>query len=153
LHLDPMLGWRRLETKVFLIRHGVTEWHTQGRVAGQRDVPMSAEGRDQVERTAKILSGLKIAEVISSPLQRAIQTAEIIASGRQIEVARDPRLTDFQLGKWTGMTYDDVTATPDYQRFVAEASTGRIPDGESLEEVRRRAVGAVEQSLGDNPTG
>ena len=142
-----------METTVFLIRHGVTAWHAEGRVLGQRDIPLSDAGIAQAEEAAAAVRGVKMSEVLSSPLQRAIQTAEIIGQAAGIEVARDPRLIDFQLGKWTGMTYDDVAKNEEYQRFVQQPDAERIPGGESLDDIRRRAVSAVEQALADNATG
>ena len=142
-----------METTVFLIRHGVTAWHAEGRVLGQRDIPLSETGIAQAEEAAAAVRGVKMSEVLSSPLQRAIQTAEIIGQAAGIEVARDPRLIDFQLGKWTGMTYEDVAKNEEYQRFVQQPDAERIPGGESLEDVRRRAVSAVDQALADNATG
>lgn len=142
-----------METTVFLIRHGVTAWHAEGRVLGQRDIPLSQSGIAQAEEAAAALRGVKMAEVLSSPLQRAIQTAEIIGQAAGIEIARDPRLIDFQLGKWTGMTYADVAKNEEYQRFVQQPESERIPGGESLEDIRRRAVAAVDQALRDNATG
>lgn len=142
-----------METKVFLIRHGVTAWHAEGRVLGQRDIPLSESGIAQAEEAAAALRGVKMSEVLSSPLQRAIQTAEIIGQGSGIEIARDPRLIDFQLGKWTGMTYADVAKSEEYQRFVQQPESERIPGGESLDDIRRRAVAAVDQALRDNATG
>lgn len=138
---------------MFLIRHGVTAWHAEKRVLGQRDIPLSDAGIAQAEEAAGALRGLKMAEVLSSPLQRAIQTAEIIGQGAGIEVARDPRLIDFQAGKWTGMTYADVAKNEEYQRFIQQPESERIPGGESLEDVRRRAVAAIDQALRDNATG
>ena len=142
-----------METTVFLIRHGVTAWHAEGRVLGQRDIPLSESGIAQAEEAAAALRGVKMSEVLSSPLQRAIQTAEIIGQGAGIEIARDPRLIDFQLGKWTGMTYADVAKNEEYQRFVQQPESERIQGGESLEDIRRRAVAAVDQALRDNATG
>ncbi|HTE51966.1 MAG TPA: histidine phosphatase family protein [Kofleriaceae bacterium] len=142
-----------METTVFLIRHGVTSWHAEGRVLGQRDVPLSPEGVGQAESAARALSGVKLGEVLSSPLQRAVQTAEIIGRDADIEVARDPRLIDFKLGKWTGMSYAEITATSEYQRFLREPEAVGIPGGESLLEIQRRAVAAVDQALSDAPSG
>lgn len=142
-----------METTVFLIRHGETAWHAEGRVLGQRDIPLSQPGIAQAEEAAAALRGVKMAEVLSSPLQRAIQTAEIIGQDTGIQIARDPRLIDFQLGKWTGMTYADVAKNEEYQRFVQQPESERIPGGESLDDIRRRAVAAVDQALRDNATG
>lgn len=142
-----------MQTTVFLIRHGVTAWHAEKRVLGQRDVPLSPEGVAQAEATASLLAGVKLAELLTSPLQRAIQTAEIIGQTTGIEVARDPRLIDFKLGKWTGLTYEEVNGSEEYQRFLHDPGSERIPGGESLEDIRRRSVGAVDQALRDSPTG
>jgi broad specificity phosphatase PhoE len=142
-----------LDTKVFLIRHGVTDWHRDGKLLGQRDIPLNDDGRAQAERAAEGLDGIPIAEVISSPLLRALQSAEAIGERVGIEVARDPRLTDLRVGKWEGRPYDDIAATEEYQSYLADPLTQRIPGGESLGEVQRRATAAIEQALADNPSG
>jgi broad specificity phosphatase PhoE len=142
-----------VETRIFLIRHGVTDWHGQKRVMGQRDVPLNAEGINQASAAAQALAGTQLAEVLSSPLLRAMQTADIIAGQFGIEVARDPRLLDFRVGKWEGMSYAEVAASPDYQRFLADPLSTAIPGGEDLRQIRERAVGAVEQALADAPAG
>jgi broad specificity phosphatase PhoE len=141
------------ETTVFLVRHGVTTWHEERRVLGQRDIPLSSRGLAQAEACAAVLSEVALAEVLSSPLQRALQFAEVIGQKAGIDVARDPRLIDFQAGKWTGMTYAEVAESEEYQRFVQQPLAERIPGGESLDDIRRRAVAAIEQALRDSPTG
>jgi broad specificity phosphatase PhoE len=142
-----------METMVFLIRHGVTDWHQERRVLGHRDVALNSEGLRQSQAVAEALKGVPIAEVISSPMLRAVQTAEVVAQQYSIEIARDPRLADFRVGKWEGMAYDDVLHSPEYQRFVADPLSERIPGGEDLKQIRDRAIGAVEQALEDTPAG
>jgi broad specificity phosphatase PhoE len=139
---------------VFLVRHGVTAWHRDRKVLGHRDIPLDAAGTAQSEAVADALAGIKIADVIASPLVRAVQTAEVIGRRFGIQVARDPRFIDFRVGKWEGMTYDDIAASPDYQKFLADPMSERIPGGgESMADIRKRAVGGVEQSLEDSPSG
>ena len=140
-------------TKVFLIRHGVTPWHAEKRVLGQRDIPLSDEGITQAESVATLFSGIPLADIITSPMQRAVQTAEILGNRYNIQVARDPRLADFALGKWSGMTYDEVAENPEYQRFIADPLSERIPGGENLADIRERSTSAVEQALEDSPSG
>ena len=142
-----------METRVFLIRHGITDWHASKRVLGQRDIPLSAKGLAQASAVAELLEGVPISEVISSPLSRAAQTAEAIGQRFALDVARDTRLIDFRLGRWTGMTYEEVSASAEYQRFFADPLSERIPDGETLSEIRARSVSAVEQALEDSPSG
>jgi broad specificity phosphatase PhoE len=142
-----------VETRIFLIRHGVTDWHEQRKVLGQRDVPLNAQGINQAQAVAVALAGAQLHEVLSSPLLRAMQTAEIIAGQFGIEVARDPRLVDFRVGKWEGMAYGDVSASPEYQKFLADPLSTAIPGGEDLRQIRERAIAAVEQALADTPAG
>lgn len=144
-----------METRVYLVRHGVTDWHSQNKVLGQRDIPLSELGTRQAESVAEALRGSveRVGDVITSPLVRAVQTAEHIGRAFGIEVARDPRLIDFRVGRWEGMTYAEVSASPDYQRFLADPMSERIPGGESMAEIRRRAINAIEQTLEDTPAG
>jgi broad specificity phosphatase PhoE len=142
-----------LETRVFLIRHGVTDWHDERKLLGQRDIPMNDEGQAQAAAAARALAGAGIIEVLSSPLLRAVQTAETIGQAFDVQIARDPRLSDFRVGRWEGMTYEDISATDEYRKYIENPLTERIPGGESLLEVQARSVGAVEQTLADNPSG
>ncbi len=142
-----------METYVFLIRDGVTDWHSEGKVLGHRDISLNDEGMGQARSAADALAGVAIAEVISSPLVRAVQTAEAIGKQFGIEVARDPRLIDFRAGKWEGMPYSEVLAQPEIKQFIKDPSSERIPGADSLRDVSARAVGAVEQALEDNPSG
>ena len=142
-----------MQTTVFLVRHGITEWHTARKVLGHRDIGLNEKGLEQARAAAEALARVPIAEVLSSPLVRAVQTAEIIAEKFKVPLARDPRLADFRVGKWEGMGYDEVTASAEYQRFLANPLSERIPGGEDLKQIRDRAVGAVEQALRDAPAG
>jgi broad specificity phosphatase PhoE len=142
-----------LETRVFLSRHGLTDWHRDGRVLGHRDIALNEEGLAQAAGTAAALADTPLAEVISSPLVRALQTAETVGRQFGIEVARDPRLIDLRVGKWEGMTYAEVAEHSEYKEFIADPFSERIPGAESLSAVRVRAVAAIEQALEDNPSG
>lgn len=138
---------------MFLVRHGVTDWHRDKRVLGHRDIALNADGVAQAERAAAALRAVPIAEVISSPLVRALQTAELIGNNVGIEVARDPRLIELKVGKWEGMTYAEVAAHSEYKEFIADPLSERIPGAESMTDVQTRAVAAIEQALEDNPSG
>ncbi len=142
-----------VDTQVLLVRHGVTDWHREGKLLGHRDIALSDEGLAQARSAAEALAGLRIAEVISSPLLRALQTAELIGARFGIEIARDPRLIDFRVGQWEGMRYADIAASSEYNRFITDPLSESIPGGENLAAVRQRAVAAIDQALEDNPTG
>jgi broad specificity phosphatase PhoE len=142
-----------LETNLFLIRDGVTDWHAERKVLGHRDISLNDEGLAQAQRATDALADIAIAEVISSPLVRALQTAELVGRRFGIEVARDPRLIDFSAGKWEGMAYDEVAAHAEFKAFIKDPLSERIPGADSLHDVSERAVAAVEQALEDNPSG
>jgi broad specificity phosphatase PhoE len=142
-----------VETTVFLIHPGATNWHRDGLLLGRRDIAMNDHGRAQAERVAEWLKDTRIAEVIASPLQRAVQTAATIGKRFGIDVARDQRLIDFHIGQWEGKPPAEVLASEEYQQFAANPMAVRVPGGETLHEVKNRAVSAVEQALEDNPAG
>ena len=150
----PRYGAATVATKVFLVRHGVTEWHRERKVLGHRDVALNEEGLAQARAAADALADAAIAEVISSPLVRALQTAEVIGQRFGIEVARDPRLIDLRVGpRWEGKSYDEVAASPEYKQFLADPTSDAIPGAENLHDAKLRAVAAIEQALRDNPSG
>ncbi|HEX2025852.1 MAG TPA: MSMEG_4193 family putative phosphomutase [Actinomycetota bacterium] len=127
-----------------LVRHAVTD-QTGKRLYGQRPgIHLSARGRDQSEEVARRLSGLPIAAVYSSPLERCVETAEPIAGALGLEVQPDPRLLETDMGAWTGKTFGQVRRARLWSRILAVPSSTRFPDGESLAEVQARAVAAVE---------
>jgi broad specificity phosphatase PhoE len=142
-----------VETTVFLIRHGVTEWHRERRIVGQREVPLSAEGVAQAKACAAALGHIPVGEIISSPALRAVQTAEIIAAQFSADITRDPRLSDLRYGKWEGMSYAEVEKTPEYQGILANLLTQKLPGGEDLTQARDRSIRAIEQALRDAPAG
>jgi broad specificity phosphatase PhoE len=146
-------GHAPVPTRVYLVRHGVTAWHRDGRMLGQRDIPLDPEGVAQAEIAAAALGAAGIGEIVSSPLVRSVQTAEILGRRAAIDVARDPRLTDLRIGSWEGQRASEVMASPDYQRFTDAPESERPPGGESLPELVKRTTAAIEQILADNPAG
>jgi broad specificity phosphatase PhoE len=142
-----------LHTKLFLVRHGETEWAKSKKVLGRRDIGLSEAGRAQADQAAERLAQVDVAEILASPLLRAVETAERIAAHHKIEVARDPRLTDLQAGKWEGKSYDAVLADEEYQKFLRDPRSHSIPGGEPLDAIRDRVVASIEQALEDNELG
>jgi broad specificity phosphatase PhoE len=138
---------------LYLIRNATTEWSRDGRVAGRRDLGLSAEGRAQAEELAKRMAEVEVAEVLASPLLHAVETAQPLAAQHGIEVARDPRLTDLAAGVWEGMRYADIAAAEEYRRFLADPLAQAIPGGERLTDTRDRVVASVAQALADNELG
>jgi broad specificity phosphatase PhoE len=148
-----MLASVRVDVTIFLVRHGETDWHREGRVVGDGDAGLNADGINQAHAVMTALEGLEIIEVVSSPALRAMQTAEVLAGPGTLEIARDPRLADFHIGPWAGMKFDALAVDPDYKRFAADPLAERLPGGELLTAIRDRAIGSLHQTLADNGAG
>jgi broad specificity phosphatase PhoE len=140
----------RPRVRLLLIRHGETTFNVERRLPGQLlDVPLTDEGRRQAHRAAVALSAIPLSAVISSPLERARDTAEIMARGWGLPVRLDNRLKDTDVGRWAGQKIDELTKSdPEWRAFVAHPT--EPPPGvgvESMVVVMERAVAAVEDVL------
>lgn len=136
--------------RLYLVRHGWTAWHSEHRVAGWSDVPLDARGQAEAQATGRWLAGRVDAAmplIVSSPVTRALQTAELITGclPAHPEVLPDERLADTRVGHWEGMLVSEIEASePLWPEFFRSPARFRFPGGESLEDVQRRSVAAVE---------
>ncbi|HKS71226.1 MAG TPA: histidine phosphatase family protein, partial [Ktedonobacterales bacterium] len=139
---------------LILVRHGQTTYNVENRLPGQLPgVALTDEGRRQALRAAVALSGLPLSAVVASPLERAKDTAEIIARGWNLPVRTDPRLMDTDIGSWAGQQIAELKKSdPGWEQYVAHPN--EPPEGvESFEQVQRRAVAAVRDLLADESLG
>lgn len=95
-------------TRIFLVRHGATVLTAEDRFAGETNVQLSDEGRNQVSKLAERLAGEKIAAIYASPLDRTVETASIIAKPHGMEVHRRDGLREISHGHWEQMTRKEV---------------------------------------------
>lgn len=133
---------------IMLIRHGQTNFNVEGRLPGQLPgVVLTDEGRRQAHRAAVALAGMPLTAVLSSPLERARDTAEIVARGWGVSLELDPRLMDTDVRRWAGQKLDEVAkADPAWKAFL-EKPTEPPPDVESLSAVQQRSVAVVDDIL------
>ncbi len=139
---------------LLLVRHGQATYNVEGRHPGQLPgIPLTDEGRRQAHRAAVALSALPLSAIISSPLERAAETAEIIARGWGLTVRTDPRLMDTNVGQWAGQKIDEIAKTdPAWKTFVANPD--EPPAGvESFSEVQARAVAVAREALANPDNG
>lgn len=121
-------------------RHGLTPRSRPEQHLGQKiDVPLSDEGRDQARRLAERLAGIRFDRIVTSPLVRAKQTADIVAGDRPVEV--DRRLMEMDYGAWEGLTYEQIDERDAVRRKAWERAPDvlRCPGGESGNDVATRA--------------
>ena len=142
-------------TRLYIVRHGETEWNRTLRYQGHRDIPLSEEGRVQAAQIAKRLSGEKLHAAYASDLSRALDTAETISEYHGLEVARVPELKETNFGLWEGLTYGEIDKQ--FHKVMKEwyknPRDTQIPGGESLGEVADRCQAGIDRILGENPGG
>jgi len=131
-------------TKLILVRHGETEWNKDWRYQGQADLPLNKEGRRQALKLAKRLKEEKISAILSSDLKRAYQTANIIAKSHHLRVKKRTALREINYGVFEGLLLEEVKKRYKtiLERWWDDPLSTRIPEGETLEEFKRR-VSAV----------
>jgi len=139
-----------VETVVYLVRHGMHDWLRPGtaRLAGRLPgIALNDEGRREAERVAERLAPLPLRWVAASPMQRTMETAEIIARPHGLEVAADDRLAEWALGPWEGMKIAEIQSRyPEQWRIWRENPMDlRLPGAETLEEVARRMEAAARE--------
>lgn len=131
-------------TTILLIRHATNDWVGE-RLAGRTPgVHLNDAGRQQALALADRLAHVSIHAIYSSPLDRAIETAEPLASRLGLTVQVDAGLAEVEYGQWTGGTLKDLRDTDLWRLLMVAPSLARFPDGESLAGVQARVVGTLE---------
>ena len=141
--------------EIILVRHGETEFNAAETFRGRADVPLNETGLKQAKLLGEYLSREKINVVYSSPLQRAVKTAEAIAAPQKLKVKIVENLNDIDCGEWQGLTLKEVKERYEdiYQDWLDTPEQVRIPGGESLEDVRSRALPFVQDAVTALPRG
>lgn len=135
--------------RLFLVRHGETEWNREERFQGQRDIPLNETGLRQAALTAERFRGFPLEAVFASPLSRACVTGQRIFDAAQCEnFVLEPNFVEIGHGLWEGMTLREVArdyASP-LEQWHASPERVTMPGGESLADVQRRALPALERT-------
>ncbi len=127
--------------RIWLVRHGLTEWNMRQRFCGHSDIPLSTQGRVQARWLARRLQEEKISTIYTSDLSRARETAEIIASQRTqaVPVKVSPAWREIDFGAWEGLTYEEIVERfKDQLGFFNDPEHSSPPNGESLAHLLQR---------------
>jgi broad specificity phosphatase PhoE len=136
-------------TEIILARHGQTVWNVGEIFRGRSDIDLDATGVRQAELLAEYLKDRKIEAIYSSPLKRALQTAQPVAAKHNLEVIVSPGLNDFHFGEWQGLSVPEVQQKfpAIFAQWAETPHLVKIPGGESLDDVTKRAMAVVEEVI------
>jgi probable phosphoglycerate mutase len=138
-------------TVLLLVRHAVTE-ATGKRLSGSAPgIHLSSKGEEQAARLAERIGPVRLAAVYASPLERCMETALPLATGQGLPVQPVPELQEVEYGQWTGRSIAQLVRTSLWKRVQQNPSATRFPGGESLPEVQRRSVAALEAIAARHP--
>ena len=120
-------------TTIYLMRHGETDWNRQERMQGQMDCPLNENGRRQAAEAGKKLTdlGIRFDRVCSSPLCRALETAQIISGRPEQEIITDPDIMEMGFGPFEGVFFVDMPA----EMFTFFSDPERFPAPEGMETI------------------
>jgi broad specificity phosphatase PhoE len=141
--------------RLMLVRHGETKWNRENRIVGHTEIGLNSTGHRQVALLARALSKEKVERIYSSPLRRAVETANAIAKQHGLDVVTDDALKEVDAGELDGITIEEVVRR--YGNFWEEwakgAGTLRMPGGETMGELQQRSWSAITRVVTDHPEG
>ena len=141
-----------MKTEIVLIRHGETEANRLNVFRGRLDVRLNENGRRQAEEIGEALKGRNISKIYSSPLTRAVETGEAVSKKLGLELIIDEGFNNINLGLWQGVPKEKVQEIyPElWGQWVHDTENIKVPEGETLLEVRERSFKALQKLIEEN---
>ncbi len=152
---DTRLMTPQPRSRLFLIRHGEVDSNRMMRYLGRFDEPLNAVGRGQAQALGSVFTTIAVDAVRSSPLRRALVTAEAIAASTGAGLETDDRLAEIDFGAWEGRSRDEVLSGSDedrrlVHRWERDPATA-APSGESFADLERRVCGCLDDLAAGMP--
>jgi len=140
--------------QIIFLRHGQAKNNTERILAGRTGgIPLTDTGIKQAEHTAQLLEHMNISAIYSSPIQRAKHTAEIVGKSNSLDITTDDRLIELDMGKFTGMPYDEIFNSHGnvFMKFYNGELEIAHNGVETFTEVKKRVLGIVEHVIEKHP--
>jgi broad specificity phosphatase PhoE len=133
--------------RLWLVRHGETDWNLEGRYQGQSDIPLNATGLAQARALLPTFAGLPITAIYCSDLQRAAATAGLLGEALGLPVTTHRGLREAGLGRWEGMLFSDIQVVyaAEWAERRRDPLNARPPGGETLHEVALRGAAVADE--------
>jgi probable phosphoglycerate mutase len=136
----------------YFVRHGTNDYLAKGLLAGRLpEVHLNDQGRAEATRLAETLSAAGIQRIFSSPLERAVQTAEPTAKRLALKIEIAPEILEIDFGDWTGRSLRELDRDPAWKSFNLYRSGPRIPNGETMLEAQSRMISFLERLRNESP--
>jgi len=147
-----------MAVKLFLIRHGQTLWNQEGRYQGDKDIDLTKEGIRQARLTAEYLSDVNFSNIYSSPLKRAVDTANIINKinkGKNLKIIIRDNFKEMHFGKWEGMKFEQLGKVfpEEFHQWLNDPYNYCPTGGESFNQVKERSIKEIENIVKENEEG
>ena len=140
--------------QIIFLRHGQAKNNTERILAGRTEgIPLTETGVKQAEHTADFLQHMNISAIYSSPIQRAKHTAEIVGKHNSLDVTIDDRLIELDMGKFTGMPYDEIFNNHGnvFMKFYNGELEIAHNGVETFSDVKKRVLGIVDHVIQNHP--
>lgn len=136
-------------TRVILVRHGESEGNEKGLFRGRMDFPLTERGREQAAQVARALKGKGICAVYTSPLIRARETADMIASACDVSIEVRQGFTNMALGSWEGHPKTEIAQEnpEEWGLWLSNPERLRLPDAETFPQVQSRAFSNLQHLI------
>ncbi len=139
-------------TTVLLIRHGENEWTESHKLAGRTPgVHLNDYGRLQAEALSQRLAEVKLSAIYASPLERTVETAEVIAKRHQLKVKTRPGVVEVDYGEWTGESIKTLAKKKSWPVVQFYPSGAGFPGGETMYQMQTRMVQEINKLVGKHP--
>ncbi|WP_195988102.1 histidine phosphatase family protein [Clostridium sp. D53t1_180928_C8] len=142
-----------MNTVIYLTRHGQTMWNIEKRLQGRGNSPLTEDGIERAKELRDRIKDIKLDVIYSSPIERALTTANIIKGDKSVEVVTDNGLMEMCFGDYEGKITDEVMKeNPNWDiSLIMKGNTElAAPNGENLAEVRNRVANAMDRIIEEN---
>lgn len=141
--------------RLYIVRHGETEFNVQKRMQGRMDSPLSQRGIEHAKALGEHLKVIHFLKLYSSPSPRAYRTAELIKGDRELEIISEDRLREINLAHWEGKTKMELEKLypEEYHVFWNEPHRYKPMEGDSFQQVQDRAIEFLNMLAAQNPEG
>lgn len=138
-------------TQFYLIRHGLTD--TAGKILTGRSqgIFLNKEGIKQVNKLSQNLTGIPFSAIYCSPLERTLETADIISKPFNLSCIPSNNFLEIEFGDWTNSSIEELKNDPQFRHFNSFRSCTRIPNGESILEAQKRITDGLQNLYRKHP--